>query len=219
VRRVLRSSSENAMSNGEIVRTFPKLPLNKRVLLTMAFDNDVTDRLNAVRTRYSPSEQIKIWKRTESVVFPELPISQLDLYHETFNRICSQRKLVGLGRGKFEFYRGKNDPRPAGELIVKVPVTTELRDIYDEALASFRGKVVIKELAVQYFNFRPLIPVYDQLSTQAKKMLVAFKRDYPLGIDLGLLKMFNLYRLSRESFSGAPGTLTTGDIKGHALLK
>jgi hypothetical protein len=48
-------------------------------------------------------------------------------------------------------------------------------------------------------------------------MLVAFKRDYPLGIDLGLLKMFNLYHLSRESFSEAPGTLTTGDIKGHAL--
>jgi hypothetical protein len=209
------------MSDGEILRTFPELPLNKRLLLAIAFDDDdVTDRLNAIRTRYSPSEQIKIWKHTEPVMFPELPISQLDLYHETFNRIvCSQRKSVRLGRGQFEFYESKNDPRP-GMLILRVPVTTDLRDIYDEALASFRGKVVIKELAVRYFNFRPIIPVYDQPSSiEAQKMLVALKRDYALGVDLGLLKRFRLYRLARESFSGAPGTLTTGDIKGHALLK
>jgi hypothetical protein len=157
VRRLLGSSRKDAMSDGEILRTFPELPLNKRLLLAIAFDDDdVTDRLNAIRTRYSPSEQIKIWKHTEAVMFPELPISQFDLYHEIFNRIvCSQRKSVRLGRGQFEFYESKSDPRP-GMLILRVPVTTDLRDIYDEALASFRGKVVIKELAVRYFNFRPI---------------------------------------------------------------
>jgi hypothetical protein len=152
-------------------------------------------------------------------MFPQLPISQLDLYHETFNRICSQRKSVRLGRDKFEFHQSKNDQRP-GQLILSIPVTTELRDIYDEALASFRGKVVIKELAVRYFNFRPMFPVFDQPSPiQTKEMLVALKRDYPLGVDLGLLERFNLHRLTRKSFRGASGSLTTRGIKGHALSK
>jgi hypothetical protein len=155
-------------------------------------------------------------------MFPELPISQLDLYHETFNKICSQRKSVRLGRGKFEFHENKNDPRP-GLLILLVPVTTELQDIYDEALAYFRGKVAIKELAMRYWYFRPQIPVYDRPSIELQKILVTLNREYPSGFDLGLLQGFNLHRLARESFSGAPGSLSSadsaGDIKGHALLK
>jgi len=64
-----------------------------------------------------------------------------------------------------------------------------------------------------------MFPVYDQSSILAKTILAALERDFPLGIDIGVLKGFNLFRLAHESFSGAPGSLTTGDMKGRALLK
>jgi hypothetical protein len=220
VRRPPGSSIKDAMSDGEILRTFPKLPLAQAAILTMNLEDKVTGRLNVIRTQYSPPERIKTWGHTNSAVFPELPVSQLDLYHETFNRICDERNSFRLGRGQFDFYLNKNNPKP-GLLVLHVPVPIQLRSIYDEAPASFRGKVVIKELAVSYFKLRTMIPVHDRISfIEAQKMLAALNREYPSGFDLGLVQGFNLFCVSHESFNGEPPKpLSTGPQARTLLAK
>jgi hypothetical protein len=220
VRRLPGTSKKDATGDGEILRTFPKLPLDQTGFLTMRLEDEVTGRLNVIRTQYSPPERNKTWRRTNPTVFPELPISQLDLYYETFNRICDERNSFRLGRGQFGFYLNKNNPKP-GLLVLHVPVPIQLRSIYDEALASFRGKVVIKELAVSYSKFRTIIPVHDQISSiEAQKILVTLNREFPSGFDLGLVQGFNLYRVSYESFTGEhPKSLSTGPQQRALVAK
>ena len=81
---------------------------------------------------------------------------------------------------KFEFIAFKIDRRPEA-LIVGLPITNQLRDTYDEILASFRGKAATRELAVRYLNFRIRVLIQDgldgTLSREAQELLAAVKRN------------------------------------------
>jgi hypothetical protein len=66
------------MSDGEILRTFPNPPIERRLELCLMFNDDTTNRLNQMRTIVYP-EHSKTWLHT-GLHFSQLCRMNISLY-------------------------------------------------------------------------------------------------------------------------------------------
>ncbi|CZR63821.1 uncharacterized protein PAC_13718 [Phialocephala subalpina] len=192
--RYASSESPTKAERNKFIKPKTKTPRIQHLLLTLIFDDKITNDINSLRCRCGMDEQDNRPKilKTEARVFQPLPKDHLDLYDESLTQACSNTKTFFLGRAT-EFCYAK------GAVHVRVPMSNQLSNMYSALLESFCGKVLMPELLSGKSEWCPAIflrriHMFRPKLVEPEAAIRVVKELCPEGINLGSPLGFSLYQ-------------------------